>query len=813
MRTLSSFSRALSVGAVVLAAALTLGGAYFVGYVSELQRSLNDPADTATAAAAEIAAVERALGHAGFLKTYSSYRVTGDADARLQLTRHTIDAERALNKLKEIYGNDTNAAAALREAQSVGETFAHVAQTAPETGSAALRGTAAMNDLAALPQPPQLEASYLALRTALDRLQDTEQGRQLGGAASALNSSQVLIIAALGALVIGLLVAAALLHLGIIQPLKSLERSLTSVGEGAVAQKVWGTERADEFGAVARAGETLRRSLTETAALKALAQKGQLHLSLDGQSSVLLQRLADDVANATSALKSAAADFARLQDGNRRQLDAALTGLATSAASADQAAASLRQTTDLAAEELRLGNAALTAAAHERIRRLENVSTRFEQSHERLDEAAAALRGRTMSVTDDLAASAASLKQTVETAGGLQTKLMQSFEQVTTGADKTTAKVHTLAARLGETIGFVDERLSRKLAALNTLEQAVTANLASLRAKAEEASAAIAGTTGELDRRLHAVTVERDDLRAAIAKLDQIADRLGNPGREASSAGPDLHALANALQGQLDTVRGEIRDLAIRMTEERLLATSDTRALSLSGGTDLAPRAPHRTLADVPNEEIMARLKDLAAEMSAAQEGNDHTASLKSALGKFAAEVKDLAAGADRTARLKAMGRALDRHAEEIEAHMPAVEPSTALRSELAAITGELRTIAARAQANGANAKDGPRLRESAVEIGARAESLFTYLNETHPDHADEQADDAFAASASTTDDIAALAQLIDRLEARASVATADDLSTNGAIHMVFESIGRLNNIATALARAGHLERQRHATH
>jgi hypothetical protein len=761
---------------------------------------------------AEIGAIERALGHAGFLKTYRNFRLTGDEEAHRQLTRHTIDAERALSRLREIYGDDPSAATVLREVQSVGETFAHVAQTAPQTGSAALRGTAAMSDLATLPQPPQLEASYLALRTALDRLRIAAQDRQLGGAASALNWSQFLIIATLCALVIGLLVVAALLHFGIIHPLNSLAHSLTSVGEGAVGHKIWGTERADEFGTLARAGESLRRSLTETAALKALSQKGQLHLTVDGQSSVLLQRLADDVTSATGALKAAAADFAKHQEGNRRQIDAALTGLTASAAGAGEAAETLRQTTAVAAEELRLGNAALTAAAHERIRRLDQVGMRVEQSRERLDEAAAALHGRTIAVAEDLAVSAASLKQTVETAGDLQTKLMQSFDQVTTGADKTTARVHTLAARLGETIGFVDERLSRKLAALNTLEQAVTANLANLRAKAEEASVAIAGTTGELDRQLRAAGEDRDDLKAAIAKLDQIAERLANPAREALSAGSDLHALANALQSQLETVRGEIRDLAIRMTEERLLATSDARPLlPLTGAPELAARAPQRTLADVPSDEIMSRLKDLAAEMSAAQESTDHTASLKSALGKFAAEVKDLAAGADRAARLKAMGRALDRHAEEIEAHMPAVEPSTALRTELAAITGELRTIAARAQANGA--KDGPRLRESAVEIGARAESLFTYLNDTHPDEGDEQSDDAFARASSTTNDIAALAQLIDRLEARASAAPTDDLSTNGAIHMVFESIGRLNNIATALARAGHLERQRHATH
>lgn len=799
MRTLTSFSRAIGVAAIVAAAALTMGGAYFVGYVGELQRSLNDPAETRSAAAQQAATIEQALGYAGFLKTYRNYRLTGDATARLQLTRYAIDAENALTELKNLYAGNLRAADMLREVENVGEAFAHVAQTAPETQSAALRGTAAMNDLASLPQPPQLEASYLALRTALDRLAVADQDRQLGGVASALNWSQGLLIAALFVLVVGLLIVAGLLQLGIIQPLKSLERSLASVGDGAVTHKVWGTERADEFGAIARAGEKLRHSLTETTALKALADKGQLHISLDGSSSLLLQRLADEVTNTTSALKAAAADFAKLQEGNRRQFDTALENLTASTAGTNQAANALRQSATASLEEVRKGNADLKTSADERLQQLDRLAARYAKSHDDIGAMASEIRDQTTLVTENLSATALSLQQTVQS-------VSQSYAQIAAGADTTNEKVRTLAARLSETIGQTDERLSRKLAALDTLEQTVSANMASLRAKAEEASAAM-NTLAERQN-----TREDNELKAAIAKLDQIAERLANPAAEPANAGHDLHALANGLQGQLETVRSEIRDLAIRMTEERLLSTSAASPLMGGDAATLSP-TPQRSLADVPGEEIMARLKDLAAEMNAAQEHTDHTASLKSALGKFAADVKDLAASADRAARLKAMGRALDQHAEDIEAHMPAVEPSTALRTELAAITGELRAIAASAQANGT--KDGPRLRESAIEIGARAESLFSYLNQTHPDQGDEQADDEFGPAPGTTNDIAALAQLIDRMEARASSLAAHeaDLNTNGAINMVFESIGRLNNIATALARAGHAERQRHATH
>jgi methyl-accepting chemotaxis protein len=788
VRTLSQFSRAIGVAAVIAAAALILGGAYFVGYVSELQRTVNGPAAQPAGITTQIAAIEGALGYAGFLKTYRGYRTTGDDAARIQLTQQTLAAERALSALRALYKNDPAAQSVLKEVASIGESFAQAAEATPEASENPLRGTA--RDLAPGVELPQLEASYLSLKTALARLQSAELSRNAGNVAYALNWSQILIIAAVATLAIGLLIVAGLLQLGIIHPLKSLERSLAAVGDGAVAHKVWGTERTDEFGAVARAGEKIRRSLTETTALKALADKGQLHISLDGQSSLLLQRLASEVTNATDALKRAAADFAKLQDGNRRQFEGALTELGASTAIVADTATALRQSAGAAVDDVRIAANKLA----DRTTRFDRIATTYERSHVRIDDAVATFKDRTETAAENVAASAAALKCAADGVSEMQTMLTASHETVALTAARTTTKVQTLAARMSDTIGLVDERLSRKLAALDALEQAVTANLATLRAKAEEAAEAMAKAAVGTDQQ--SAAPESQDLAAAIARLDQIAERLATPPPQPAA---DLSTLAAALNGQLEAVRSEIRELAVRMTEERILAAG-TADSGLVLGTDphSIAQAPQKTLADVPNNEIMARLKDLAAEMNAAQEETtDETAPLKSALGRFATEVKDLAASADRAARLKAMGRALDLHADEIEAHIPAVEPSGALRGELAAITGELRTIAARAQANGV--QDGPRLREAAIEVGARAESLFTYLSETHPEPHDEP-------QPAKTDDIAALAKLIGRIESRADHST--DLTSNDAIHTVFESIGRLNNIANALARAGTASRR-----
>ncbi len=117
--------------AAIVAAALILGGAYFVGYVGEIQRDLNDSGSLRRQATTEIAAVEKALGYGGFLKAYRNYRLTGDAAARPLLTTTAADAKRAISTLRTLYSRDEAATAALGEASAIADTFAHIARIAP----------------------------------------------------------------------------------------------------------------------------------------------------------------------------------------------------------------------------------------------------------------------------------------------------------------------------------------------------------------------------------------------------------------------------------------------------------------------------------------------------------------------------------------------------------------------------------------------------------------------------------------------------------------------------------------------------------
>ena len=469
MRTLSSTSRALCVAAAIVAAALILGGAYFVGYVGEIQRDLKDPASLRRQAATEIAALEKSLGYAGFLKAYRNYRLTGDSASRPQLTQNANEAARAIATLRQIYAGDRTAGEALSEAAAVTDTFAHIARIAPQLGDAALRGSAGMETLNALPQAPQLEATYLSLRSALDRLRQADIEHQLGGAAAALNWSQALIIGALALVVLGLIIVAALLQLGIIQPLKSLEHSLASVGDGAIGQRIWGTERTDEFGALARAGEKVRHGLAETSALKAMADKGQLRLTLDGNASVLFEKLVADVSTATDALKTASAGIVRQQDDNRRQFEKTVEKLAQSGSGFHAAAKALNTEAASAVNDIRASNAKLADAADNRVAQLDRIATRFDENGRALEQAIAAATDRTTAAVGEFSASNVALQRVVADAQSIQGTFSAACEKISSDAANTTGNVRTLAARLGDAVGSVDQRLTQKLSGLDNL--------------------------------------------------------------------------------------------------------------------------------------------------------------------------------------------------------------------------------------------------------------------------------------------------------------------------------------------------------
>ena len=933
---------------------MIIGGSYFVGFVSEVQRGLNDPESASRQALEKIASIEQILGYQGYLKAYRSFRLTGDITSREQMTQRAMDASRGLDALRKLYAETPAANRTLQDLAGVIEEFARVARSAPDLGPA-LRGSASMDALETLPQVPQLEATYLTLRTALERLRSQTQSHQMGSIAWALTWSQMLIICAFAAVVCGLMAAAGLLQLGITQPLKSLAGSLDAVGDGHVNQPVWGTDRPDEIGTMARAGEKLRKSLTETETLKALAEKGEVHIRLESDASILLGKVVSGVESAAEALKHAAAELTASQNVQQRAFEQSAQKFDEFGPKFNELAATVgqvaRDVLSGAATDLRSSMSKIVTMADERTARLSDVAGQFEQNGRQLSEAVDLVKVKTGTAIDGLTNSITAFRKAADGAQSIQGAFFTACDRISSDAAATTENVRTLAERLNTVVETVDGQLQGKLAALGNLEQGIERTLGTIEGRARETTEAIAAAAAAMETRTarseerteqsigefedivklfkdeHAETIKSFDHQAfasMLEQLNQVATRLqerldqgngtathiealtralarkidlslGNLNTQAVQFAEAFNATATAVEKrtavaeqsvgrslddfrevidifrtgadaanaspvqatvtqesfepfarQIEALRNDIRELALRMTEERILMTAEMPASSLSSENHLAPSRPQRSLADVPADEILNRLKELADEMSAGGTAvATQPATLTEALEAFARSIRPLYAAKDPVAGLNQMVPELVRHARNIDESAREVAHAAALRNELGAITSELRALTQAAQAPAQHAGDD--LRETALHLGARAESLFSYLNQMHPDDfapprpATASRTTTIAASSvdttsleQTVDDLEKLARIINTLEQRTTglsdqaVASNMDHQTGAAspaeeahlpsgrqgeqaIAAVYESIERLNNIAAALARAGDADRLRSA--
>ena len=784
-----------------MAAALVIGGSYYVGFVGEVQRGLNDPQSGSQLAVAKIAQIEQTLGYQGYLRAYRTFRLTGDIGAREQMTQHAMDASRTLDSLRGLLQGSPPARLALADIAAVVEEFARVARSAPETPSAALRGTASMDAIDAMPQVPQLEATYLTLRTGLERLRTQTSAYQMGSIAWALTWSQMLVICAFAALVTGLVAAAGLLQIGITQPIKSLTHSLRAVGDGRIDQPVWGTERDDEIGDMARAGEKLRQTLTDASA------PGQEEPALPATAPVeeTVRELGARITEATETLRQAANAFEASHAGHRQAGD-------------DEA----RRLTGLVArlEEMVEGFGPASEKAqqqtHERLVQLDTVAGQLSDTGSRIAEAFDTISVRTGSAVDGLTNSITAFGRAAEGVHTIQNAFFESCDRISSDAATTSDTLKSLALRLSGILDTTETQRGTRPA--EAADDAETEALVSL-FHAEE--------TLDLPAPSATMAPISDDHLERLAAI--LADRLV-PGQ--------------ALAQQVEALRDEIRALALRMTEERILMTAEMPAPALLAESQPLSSSPARTLADIPAGEILERLRRLSDEMAAPEPGDPHEPrSLTENLKAFALRMKPLETAPVPGDELRDMAPELTEHARTIEETACEVAHAAALRGELESITTELRSLASTIQSG----EEAPwaDLRDTALHLGARAETLSAYLSQKQAAELDLTPAPAFedppqiAANGllEATHDLATLGRIIATLEQRMAELSDEAVAANLAhqtgqvttdqpegsepaapaadadatIAVVYEAIDRLNNIAAALARAGEANHMRAA--
>jgi methyl-accepting chemotaxis protein len=233
-------SRNLLVAAVVVLVGIGAATAFAIGFSGALEDSLANPS---SAPAMRIAALERirdVIGSDGFLK---SYREGAEAP---DIARRTTEADAALAKFRmaaEIERDDADARAL-------------AALLAPFH-------RAARDRMAGMPSPDPaaLEQSYAALKLRVAEAIDSARFRRIETLNRAFAVAQTLAVLALSALSLTLFGLAWFLRTRLLEPLRTLRQSAEQAADGGMHRHVWGIERKDEIGAVARACNRLRRQL------------------------------------------------------------------------------------------------------------------------------------------------------------------------------------------------------------------------------------------------------------------------------------------------------------------------------------------------------------------------------------------------------------------------------------------------------------------------------------------------------------------------------------------------------------------------
>ena len=115
------------------------------------------------------------------------------------------------------------------------------------------------------PSETAMERDYAGLKAEIAKTMETASAERLRTLSEALVWSQAASVVTLSLLSIVLFALAWFMRENLIGPLEALRRSVAGAARGNIALPIWGVERKDEIGAVARAAEMMRQAAVAAA--------------------------------------------------------------------------------------------------------------------------------------------------------------------------------------------------------------------------------------------------------------------------------------------------------------------------------------------------------------------------------------------------------------------------------------------------------------------------------------------------------------------------------------------------------------------
>ncbi len=650
----------------VLGLCLVMGGAslYAKYSLDQSESALASPGAGLDSGASLQEKTILSLGYGGFLGAAQEFMRTRDRAMLRDMRMYYKTAEETLIRV-----GDKASTPIRRDIRAILDLFASVISKAEEGDDALSQGLT--------------NADLLAATTALSALEgrlNAALAEQRGASRDSFrNWGTVLLLLALSALALAAALAAwALFSAGGRQDedLETLAQSVSNMVHGDIQKPVWGIERSDKLGALARTIDLARMYFTQVPDVSVMGQDGPIRLKFDGESRSLFQAMMRKITEGFERAQATSLGFTGTMNAQQEVLKNLVTQVQTALDGLQKQGASGEETVRSLSAALSEASRKLAKAQEEGVTQLTGLVPLMRERIQNMAEITHLAGTQVTQSLQALIASEASLRQSAQ---GSQAAVKGLSEATSNMGERMFAALNLMQATskaLGETI---DSSQSRFNEAVDTLTRG-EANMTRILSKAEERLARSSAAEENMAALVARTAASAEKLEKVVGTISTRHETLDEQILTAAHRMDAIVTNFDSAQRVLNDAAGQVRRdgaflasvlAEVRANNEQLLAAVNQNSQTgYSAAQSLAERSHalmQRLEVQIEQQAQMAesRIDELTVHgQNMAQQAGATTASLAQTVASLKGEQEKLAAARSRFAEtIGDLGLKLERHA------------------------------------------------------------------------------------------------------------------------------------------------------